>query len=411
MRLLLVAALLLSSLSARAEETREAKPAAAAKKTSQAGATEAGAAPSAAPAAPESVAAEATAKEVPFVEGVATLEMPSESPRAGETITYRLQVTLDAGFELKVPENLKFADGLEPLRDGVTLKRKEVAGKTEFDLAIPFVLMRLGRIKLGERTFEATGPSGTLLQVKTGKLKVLTGTWFPNDNDPQPGSPVGPLPLIERNWVLIWSLIVLGIVGLAVAVTFLVSSRLRKRVAKPGPPPRPADELALEKLQALVARDLPRVGELNLFYTELSQILREYLGGRWGFDSMDLTTTELLKRMERVRLENFLLEKLGYLLSDFDLVKFAKVVPTSSRAAEDLERVRNLVLATRPLPAVQEANSASSPPQPASSPQQPASSPQQPASSPQQPASSPRGPAAGEPAMESGPGDSRERGR
>jgi len=301
---------------------------------------------------------EEPAPEVPSVEAEATLEMDSDAPRAGETVTYRLKVTLPPGFELKVPENLKFAEGLEPVREGVVLKSKAADG-TAFDLAIPFVVMRLGRLKIAERTFEATGPGGTLLHVKTGRLKVLTGTWFPNENDPQPGSPVGPLPLIERNWLLIWSLVVLGIIGMAVSITFVVSSRLRRRRGPVGPPPRPADEVALEKLDALVGRDLPRLGEFNQFYTELSQVLREYLGGRWAFDSMDLTTTELLKRMERVRLEHFILEKLGYLLSDFDLVKFAKVVPSASRATEDLERVRNLVLATRPLPAVvQETTSA-----------------------------------------------------
>jgi hypothetical protein len=305
-------------------------------------------------AAPPSVEGKATNADAapPSVEGKATLEMEAEAPRAGEIVTYRLQVTLDAGCELKVPENLKFAEGLEAVRDGVVLKRRDTGGKTEFDLSIPFVVMRLGRIKIPEQTFEATGPGGTPLHVKTGRLKVMTGTWYPNENDPHPGDPVGPLPLIERNWVLIWSLVVLGIVGLAVLATFLVSSRLRRRVVPAGPPPRPADEVALEKLNALTARDLPKLGEFNLFYTELSQLLREYLGGRWAFDSMDLTTTELMKRMERVRLESFLLEKLGYLLSDFDLVKFAKVVPTATRAVEDLERVRNLVLATRPLPPV-----------------------------------------------------------
>ncbi|MBM4353272.1 MAG: hypothetical protein FJ109_05655 [Deltaproteobacteria bacterium] len=305
-------------------------------------------------AATEAAAQPATepAAEVPTVEGKAALEMDSDAPRAGETITYRLKVTLDAGYELQVPENLRFVDGLEPVRDGVVLKKKEEGSRTAFDLSIPFVVMRLGRLKLPERTFEARGPGGMLLHVKTGRVKVTTGTWFPNENNPLPGSPVGPLPLIERNWLLIWSLVILGIVALAVGVTFAVSSRLRRRRAPVGLPPRPAGEVALEKLDALEKRDLPKVGELNLFYTELSQVLREYLGGRWAFDSMDLTSTELMRRMERVRLEHFLLEKIGFLLSDFDLVKFAKVVPTSSRAAEDLERVRNLVLATRPLPAV-----------------------------------------------------------
>lgn len=281
--------------------------------------------------------------------GEAILEMETENPTVGDTVTYMLTVRLDAGWGLEVPGNLNFAQGFRPKKDEVSIRSKGLEdGTTEVQLRIPFVIVRIGRLKLPERTFDAKGPAGEAGLVRAGKVVVTTGSMFASENEPEPGTPIGPLPVVERNWVLIWALAILAVFLVAVLVTLFVVSRLRTGKTRPGPPPVPAHIQALGRLDELVRLELEMKGEFTRFYTELSAVLREYLGGRFEFDSMDMTTTELTDRMQRVKLEHFLFEKLTYVLADFDLVKFAKVVPSQTQAGEDLGRVRELVMTTMP---------------------------------------------------------------
>lgn len=278
--------------------------------------------------------------------GDAFMEMESEVPLLGDTVRYHVKLTLDEGWELQVPGNLNFSEGFRPLKEEVSLRRRESEGAVEWELSIPFVLLRVGRLKIPARQFEATGPGGETGIVSAGRIIVNTGSHYASENEPAPDAPLGPVVLRERNWLLIWAAVILGIIALAVLATTLVLSRLKPRGEKPGPPPPPPHEKALAALSQLVLEELDKKGEFALYYTRLSLILRDYLGGRWSFDSLDMTTTELLRQMKGVKLEHFLFEKFSILLHEFDLVKFAKAIPSRTQAGEDMERVREIVRTT-----------------------------------------------------------------
>ena len=158
-----------------------------------------------------------------------------------------------------------------------------------------------------------------------------------------PAAPVPPVPLTETHWVLIWAVIILGVAVTATGTTLAVIRWRRLHLQPPPPPPIPPHERARTRLRRLAASDLLETGAFADYYTELSETLREYLGGRFGFDSMDLTTTELTQRLKRVRLEGMILEEVVILLGDFDLVKFAKVEPTPDSARSALRQVEGLV--------------------------------------------------------------------
>ena len=52
----------------------------------------------------------------------------------------------------------------------------------------------------------------------------------------------------------------------------------------------------LDRLGTILAQG----GDLRPFYFELSEAIRDYLGGRFGFDSLEMTTEELVAAMRRV---------------------------------------------------------------------------------------------------------------
>jgi len=272
--------------------------------------------------------------------------MDGENPLAGDTVYYHLKVTLPEGWELEVPANLNFSRGFRPLKEEVTLRRKATSEGSEFDLRVPFVVVRIGRLKLAERVFAADGPAGEVGEVRAGRIVVVTGSHFASENEPARSDAEAPVPLVETNWLLVWVLVILTVVAAAVGITLLVLRNTRHRKPRPSPPPVPPHILALGALDELAALGLEKEGEFPRFYTRLSEILREYLGGRWEFDSMDLTTTELLATMEGVKLEHRLFQRLVLVLEDFDLVKFAKRLPSQTQAGEDLTAVRDFVTGT-----------------------------------------------------------------
>jgi hypothetical protein len=137
-------------------------------------------------------------------------------------------------------------------------------------------------------------------------------------------------------------------------IALLLRRRLRQRKKQVvAPPPRPAHVVALERLDGLGAT-LASSTDLRPFVFELSEIIREYLGGRFGFDSLELTTEELVfKLRRRVSVEampGLVLGEVEGWLSGCDLVKFAKLSPTSAEARGALETAIRIVEATRPRP-------------------------------------------------------------
>ena len=111
--------------------------------------------------------------------------------------------------------------------------------------------------------------------------------------------------------------------------------------------------MALERLDRLGA-SLASSDDLRPFIFQLSEIIREYLGARFAFDSLELTTEELVLRLRRQvpiqEMRGFVLGEMEGWLAGCDLVKFAKVSPSMAEARGALETGIRMVESTRPRP-------------------------------------------------------------
>jgi hypothetical protein len=153
------------------------------------------------------------------------------------------------------------------------------------------------------------------------------------------------------DWTLFWVLGGVVLLGLALWVARMIAARRdAAKPAPPPPPPRPAHEVALEALASLRKSDHLARGDHKTFYTELSSILRAYAGGRWSFDSLDLTVDELLDILRVRRTEGLDLDRIQHLLRLADEVKYAKFTPSTKDGEVLLDDAQQLVEATRPTP-------------------------------------------------------------
>jgi len=99
-------------------------------------------------------------------------------------------------------------------------------------------------------------------------------------------------------------------------------------------------EAALSLLDALA--DVENI-DGKVFYFSLSNILRTYIQAIYNINALEMTTEELLPKVDLLGLNKEMHHGLKYLLRSTDPVKFAGVSATLSKMQQDLAFVRDFV--------------------------------------------------------------------
>ena len=114
------------------------------------------------------------------------------------------------------------------------------------------------------------------------------------------------------------------------------------------PPPLPPDEIALRKLQELADKKLWQNGYFKDFYSELTDIVKEYIGGRYEIIAPEMTTEELLKcRGTTWKPPDEPFRNLRRILTSADLVKFARFKPAFEECKHNLDVAFTFIFDTR----------------------------------------------------------------
>jgi len=146
-------------------------------------------------------------------------------------------------------------------------------------------------------------------------------------------------------WIIV--VIVMGLVIWLLA-RFLPRTPLGRFVRKEKPA-EPAHIVAYRELEKLRSEELWQKGEVKEFYSRLSDILRRYIDGRFDIQSPELTTDETVRKLQRSGfVKNDLLTSVKGILSDSDMVKFAKYIPGEEINMTSLEEAKRFVDMTRP---------------------------------------------------------------
>ncbi len=160
----------------------------------------------------------------------------------------------------------------------------------------------------------------------------------------------GPVPFKVTSFrILLYVLAALAVITAAWLAIRAWRKRPRREMALLTPAV-PEDQLALEALTALEAQGFPARGLFKEFHLALSEILRRYLGERYGILGLDMTSEELYQALARLPSEGLSLNDLSWVCAQGDLAKFAKAAPTVDDCRQALQLVRQLVLRTRRAP-------------------------------------------------------------
>ena len=152
---------------------------------------------------------------------------------------------------------------------------------------------------------------------------------------------------VPRNWSLLWWLLAALLLA---AIAYIIYRRFRKEPdseAAPAwtPPPLRPDVEAEAALARLAERKLIENHRIELFFTELTDIMKRYAGRRFDVPYLERTTDEILSDLRDQPVTG-----LRDILEAADLVKFAKTMPEQDEARSSFALARTLVRTTRPPP-------------------------------------------------------------
>lgn len=274
----------------------------------------------------------------------ATIE-PTQA-QIGEYITLTVQAASTAGEEVGFPVLGDTLSGMEVLNRSEIeeVESEEGIHKVQSFTLIAFDsgeyrIPALPLVKGGDTLF--TNP----LSVMLSTVAVDTSQEIKAIKDPL----AVKYTLEELLPLLLVILFILLVIGFVVYWFFLRKPEKKEEVAKPKiiiPP----HEIAMRKLAKLEEEKLWQQGEVKAYYSELTDIVREYLEKRYSILALESTTDEIMRDLREKLSERLLREKLRGLLQNADLAKFAKFIPDAADNVEAMDIARDFIKSTKAVP-------------------------------------------------------------
>jgi hypothetical protein len=214
-------------------------------------------------------------------------------------------------------------------------------------------ILRVARYETGPAEIPSFGAEFVGADGKQGRVAsrpmAFTVSSVLAEGDKGPADIKKPATMQER---ALWPFAVAAAV-LAVALALWLRRRWRARraqvVAPPEPaaPPRPPHEIAYAELERLLSSGLLEKGRLKEFYIELAEIMKRYLEVRFGVDTFERTTSEILEALRLARLPVRGMASTAEFFGACDMVKFARHAPPSEETRATVERAYRLIDETR----------------------------------------------------------------
>lgn len=281
--------------------------------------------------------------------------LSDENPTFGDKISLEVTLTYPKTVRVFFPARPNLKPLLAIPADAGTTERTEQGDTITEKMTIPLLvaktgLLRTPPIEVPYHHITETGGAGESGTVTVASLRAVARSQFAGDTSVKPEPLPQPLPLVEDNVPLQVGLFVLAMMVIAALLTWfglrVYRNRVRNRVSEP--------EIAPHIVAYGRIDELLRSGRLDeearLAYGEISEILREYLGRRYAFAALDMTSTEVMQTLQTRDLRGLTLDEFKDFTEMSDLVKFARFGQTADQLREALTFVRGVVDRTMQTP-------------------------------------------------------------
>ncbi len=245
--------------------------------------------------------------------------------KIGDFIDFKIEITSPEKSITEIPE---FADSLSPLvlvKKGNVEKsiengrKKEtyhfyIAGYDSIDTylkPIPVIIYNQKHERIAE--------------LKTNPLRIIVNAVQVDlSKEIKDVKPPIALPL-DLLTIFIWVFVIaiLSLIGYFVWKKYLKKEKVEAEKIIILPP----FQIAINKLNELVAKRLWQNGKIKEFHSEITEIIREYFEAEFKFNSLEITSQETIRELENRNLNSEQIKIITEFLSNADMVKFAKFQP------------------------------------------------------------------------------------
>ena len=152
----------------------------------------------------------------------------------------------------------------------------------------------------------------------------------------------------SKSWIWKLLLILLLIAGIGAFVYWFIKKRQHKKIE--AEVYKTPIEKATNLLNILEKKELWQKGEVKDYYSELTDIARNYIEEAIDIPAMESTTSELIEGLRKASLKKKMvlsqetIENLERVLKQADLVKFAKSKPLDFEITEDRKKIEKAIV-------------------------------------------------------------------
>ena len=274
----------------------------------------------------------------------------------GDQITLRLEITHPVGSRVVLPQLEPQWEAFEIINQTApeTIDNDNGTETTGKDIVV--TLFQPGQYETPPLVVTHRQPDGTLEELASPIIplnvtSVLTEDLELRDIKPQAELPLPPL------WprVLAALALTMFLTGLLFVIGLLLYHRWRKGaipelVPAPFMDSRPPEVIAHAELDRIETLNLPAQNLIKEHYSLVAICLRAYIQGRYQIPAPEQTTSELRNAFGQVTLPARDVAGFMGLLSESDLVKFARYIPQADNVTQLINKARTIVDATTPVP-------------------------------------------------------------
>lgn len=277
-------------------------------------------------------------------------QLDSASIQIGEQARLRLSVAQPTNLQVSIPIlSDTITKGIEIVEmvkaDTISLSDSRIQVNydyliTSFDSGFYFI---------PSYTYAAAGDT---LQTAPLGLSVTTVTVNPETDDVKAIKPIMDAPFYWSELFTWVGYFLLAFLGVSLIIFVLLKYVFKKKVpfiTETPQPVIPPHIVALEKLEEIKVQKIWQCGDIKVFYTQVTDVLRVYLEGRFGINAMELTSDEIMALVKKEPGLNEVRAALKDLLTLADLVKFAKMVPLENENERSLLTAFDVVDKTKPI--------------------------------------------------------------
>lgn len=278
-----------------------------------------------------------------------SVKVDSNKYLIGDWIKLYIELKYKEGTKITYPAVLDSIEGLELIE-----RTQPVVNKSgdiiKENITFIFTAFDSGLYIIPQLNFLFTSRNDTVQKISSTSPIIITVEKIGVDptkeiKDIKPPISI-PISIYE---ILKYLLIITIAIALIFLIYYLYKNRKEKNILDVfKTPKRPAHEIALEQLQALAAEHLWQRGEVKLYHSKLTEIVRTYIEDRFETKALESTTEEILLDLDTKDINKTSISKLRELLTRADLVKFAKAQPLADENEQSLHLAFQFVKETIP---------------------------------------------------------------